>query len=170
MDMKKALCSVNKEEYGKSYNPHLLEIYKIYVEMADRISTRRQSANSFFLSINTALVALIGYVQLGQKTGQSTGFHWIVSLAGMAICYTWYRLIKSYKDLNSGKFKVIHEIERRLPISPYDAEWEALGRGKDAKLYLPFTKIEMAVPWIFFSLHSVVLLRVIPWGLFVRCM
>jgi len=138
--------------------------------MADRISTRRQSANSFFLSINKALVALVGYVQLGQKTGQSTDFYWVVSLAGMALCYTWYRLIKSYKDLNSGKFKVIHEIERRLPISPYDAEWEALGRGKDAKLYLPFTKVEMAVPWIFFSLHSVVLLRVIPWGLFVRCL
>lgn len=170
MDIEKELCSVNKEEYGDSYNPHLLEIYKTYVEMADRISTRRQSANSFFLSINTALVALIGYVQLGQKTGQSTDFYWIVSLAGMALCYTWYRLIKSYKDLNSGKFKVIHEIERKLPISPYDAEWEALGRGKDTKLYLPFTKIEMAVPWIFFSLHSVVLLRVIPWGLFVCCL
>lgn len=168
MDIEKELCSVNKEEYGDSYNPHLLEIYKTYVEMADRISTRRQSANSFFLSINTALVALVGYVQLGQKTGQSTDFYWIVSLAGMALCYTWYRLIKSYKDLNSGKFKVIHEIERRLPISPYDAEWETLGRGKDAKLYLPFTKVEMAVPWIFFSLHSVVLLRVIPWVLFVR--
>jgi hypothetical protein len=161
MDIEKKLSSVNNEEYGDSYNPHLLEIYKAYVEMADRVSTRRQSANSFFLSINTALVALTGYVQLGQKTGQGTDFYWIVSLAGMALCYTWYRLIKSYKDLNSGKFKVIHEMERRLPISPYDAEWEALGRGKDAKLYLPFTKVEMAVPWIFFSLHFVVLLRVV---------
>jgi hypothetical protein len=39
----------------------------------------------------------------------------------------WYRLVRSYKDLNSAKFKVIHEIEKSLPISPYDAEWEAVG-------------------------------------------
>lgn len=164
MNIENQLSSVKKEEYGNEYNSHLLEMYKIYVEMADRISTRRQSANSFFLSINTALVALIGYVQLGKKTDESIDFYWVVGIAGMALCYAWYRLIKSYKDLNSGKFKVIHEIEKRLPLSPYDAEWEAIGRGKNSKLYLPFTKVEMTVPWIFFILHFVVLFRVLPWG------
>ena len=67
MDINKKLESVKKEQYGNDYSLHLLEIYKIYVEMTDRISTRRQSANSFFLSINTLLIALVGYVQLGQK-------------------------------------------------------------------------------------------------------
>ena len=32
----------------------LLEQYKIYVEMADRISARRGLANTFFLTLNTA--------------------------------------------------------------------------------------------------------------------
>ena len=53
---------------------------------------------------------------------------------------------------------VEHEIEKELPLSPYDAEWEALGRGKDRTLYLPFTNIEMWVPKIFGALHAVVLL------------
>jgi len=60
------LYSVSNKEYGSEYNSHVIEIYKLYVEMADRISTRRQLANSFFLSINTAIVAIVGYVRFGQ--------------------------------------------------------------------------------------------------------
>ena len=60
--------------------------------------------------------------------------------------------------MNSGKFKVVHEIEKELPLSPYDAEWEALGRGNDPKLYLPFTRIEIWVPGIFGALHGIVFL------------
>jgi len=65
--------------------------------------------------------------------------------------------------LNSGKFKVIHEIEKRLPLSPYDAEWEAIGRGKDSKLYLPFTRVETTVPWVFLVLHLLVIVCGMPW-------
>ena len=85
--------------------------------------------------------------------------------AGIVLCYAWYRLIRSYRDLNGAKFKVIHRLERRLPAAPYDAEWEAVGRGEDSDLYLPFTHIEIAVPWVFLALHIVVLAKAIPWQL-----
>ncbi len=35
-----------------------LELYKLAVEMADRVSARRATANAFFLTVNTALLAL----------------------------------------------------------------------------------------------------------------
>ncbi len=38
----------------------LLEQYKLYVEMADRISARRGLTNSYFLTLNTGIVALVG--------------------------------------------------------------------------------------------------------------
>src|SRR5256885_4461010 len=44
--------------------PIFLEQYKLYVEMADRISSRRLTANSFFLTINSAIIALGGYAAL----------------------------------------------------------------------------------------------------------
>lgn len=166
MNIESALFKVDKAEYGTNFDAHYLEQYKLYVEMADRISSRRQSANSFFLSVNTAVVAIIGYVQLGQAPVASQAFYWLVSIAGMALCYTWYRLIRSYKDLNSGKFKVVHALEQRLPVAPYDAEWESLERGKNPNLYHPFTRVEMVVPWVFFLLHASVLLQAIPWGIF----
>lgn len=154
------LSSEQAYETKDKYQAHLLDQYKLYVEMADRISSRRQSANSYFLSINTALLGFIGYF----GTREPTTYLWLVAAAGVALSYLWYRLIRSYRDLNSAKFLVIHEIEKRLPLSPYEAEWEAMGRGSDPKLYKPFTHIEAGVPWVFVALHAVVLARLFPWA------
>lgn len=142
----------------------LLEQYKLYVEMADRISARRQNANTFALSINTALIAVVGYIQTQDSTALKEGIFWAIAVAGLILNFAWYRMVRSYSNLNTAKFLVIHEIEKRLVISPYDAEWEAVGRGKDPKRYLPFTNIEIWVPWIFFGLYAVILVRSIPWA------
>lgn len=159
MSLEEELLSYPKDDYGERYQDHVLEIYKLYVQSADNISARRQSANSFFLSINTAIVGAVGYL-----SDENGSFGWAVSLAGILICVVWYRSVRAYKDLNSGKFKVIHEIETKLPISVYDAEWETVGRGKDPKLYLPFTRIEIWIPRIFMALHAALLLGKIPWS------
>jgi len=155
------LLRQSEEEYGKEYRSHYLEIYKLYVGMVDKISERRQAANSFFLTINTVIVGLISYLQLGQTVKTGSFFYLIVSVAGMIICYAWYRLVLSYKQLNSGKFKVIHLIEQKLPLAPYDAEWEMIGRGEDVKKYLPFTHVEFFVPWVFGGLHTFVILYIL---------
>lgn len=155
-----------KQDYGNEdiYHEHLLEQYKVYVEGADRISARRQSVNSFFVTINTALIALVSYMHLGSKSDNK--FYWLIALAGIVISYMWYRLLRSYRDLNTAKFKVIHEIEKKLPLSPYDAEWEAVGRGENSRLYLQFTHIEVGIPWVFLVLHIVAFIRSFPWELF----
>jgi len=166
-DEYKKVLFKNQEGYpSEQLRGHLLEQYKLYLEMADRISSRRQSANSFFLSLNTALVALVSYLCLG---GQNGSWYVVVAIAGIAISYMWYRLVRSYKDLNTAKFKVIHEIESKLPMAPYDAEWEAVGRGKAPELYLPFTHVEIYVPWVFIILHAIVVLQCLPWPQIMAC-
>jgi hypothetical protein len=139
---------------AERYQAQLLEQYKICVEMADRISARRQTANTFFLTLNTALLAFLGLVVEGE--GRTTPLPWALAIsgAGLILCYAWYRLVASYRSLNSGKFKVIHAIEHRLRVAPFEAEWEALGRGKDASRHLPFTRVERRVPWIFAALYG----------------
>jgi len=168
LNIDSVLLKKNKDEYGKDYHNHCLEVYKLYVEMADRISTRRQNANSFFLTINSAIIAVLGYVQfgvyLGAKLGveqsQTNDFYWIISILGMVLCLIWFRLVQSYKQLNTAKFKVIHHMEQHLPFAPYDAEWEAVDRGENPKLYKPFTHVEVAIPWVFFVLNLAVFLKV----------
>jgi len=168
-NIQKKLIVKSREEYGEKYFDHLLEMYKLYVTMADNISSRRQTANSFFLTVNTALVALWSSAKhcFGEQALQ---FIWLVALCGIVLCYAWYRLVRSYKDLNSAKFKVIHLIEQGLPLSPYDAEWEAVGRGKNKKLYLPFTHIEIYVPWVFLLIHALAILLTVPWLLLFKCL
>ena len=45
---------------------------------------------------------------------KAVAFYWLISMAGMTLSYMWYRLIRSYKDLNGAKFKVVHEIEAKI--------------------------------------------------------
>ncbi len=152
-----------RDEYPEKYGDHALEQYKLYVEMADRISSRRQSANKFFVTLNTIMVTFAGYAK--SATSAEAFFYFTTSLAGLVICYIWYRLIKSYKNLNSAKFKVIHAIENEMPFKLFNAEWEAIGYGKDKRLYHPFTKLELKVPWIFGAIHvlSIAYILFIPW-------
>lgn len=72
----------------------------------------------------------------------------------MTISLAWSRTIQSYRDLNTAKFQIVHEIEQLLPIRPYDAEWSLVKRGTDEKLYLPVSHLETKVPWVFTGLYT----------------
>ena len=84
-------------------------------------------------------------------------FRIILSIAGILICMIFGLLLNSYKQLNSGKFKVIHEIEQNIPLSLYSYEWEMLGKGKNKKLYYPFSHIELLIPWVFGIVYVVLM-------------
>ncbi len=169
-DIQKKLFVSTSEKYGDKYVDHLLDQYKIYIDSAEKISDRRLKTNEFFLGLNTGLVALLGFVL--SKTSHIGYILGLSSLAGIAICYLWYRIIRSYKGLNSGKFKVIHAIESRLPLALYDTEWETLGRGENKDKYWPFSHIELSVPWIFMVIYLILLLSIFPWRsiLFLICL
>jgi hypothetical protein len=162
MDIEEVLIGLSQDDYGDSYRNDVLDIYKTYLDMTDRISARREKTNSYFLTINTALVGLLTYLSLSDTSCPILTTHLPIAIAGITLSYLWYRIIRSYRDLNSAKFKIIHRIENFLPLAPYDAEWEAVGRGQNKKLYLPFTHVEIFVPWVFVLLHLYVLIRAIP--------
>ena len=152
------LFNKSQKEYGSDYQSHLLEQYKIYVTSAERISQLRLNGNSFFLTINTAL--LVGFGGTLNRISQFSTVRWFVPIAmvGIILCYVWYRLVKSYRGLNSGKYAVINSIEKKLPISPYFAEWRYVGEGKNTKEYKPFSEIETWVPWTFVALYIILIL------------
>lgn len=161
------------EKYGEKYIEHLLDQYRLYVNAAEKISDRRQKTNEFFLGLNTALIGLLGFMMTKTGSKENSLILFIASVAGAIMCYLWYRIITSYKGLNSAKYKVIHTIEERLPLALYDTEWEALGRGNDKTKYWPFSHIEQYVPWIFIVLYWILLLSMVTWTkvlLFLLCL
>jgi hypothetical protein len=162
MSDEKALAGLVKPIQGDydagKYRDHVLEVYKVYVEMADRISGRRVASNSFFVTLNTALLPIVGYMAICVFITGKKFLGVLIPLAfgGSLLSYMWYRLIQSFAGLNSGKFRVIHAIEKELPVAPYDVEWEVLGRGKDRSKFLPFTYVEAGVPWVFICVYALI--------------
>jgi hypothetical protein len=131
-----------------TYDSALLEQYKLYVEMADRISARRGQANSYFLTLNTALVGLfpaVTKVQVGDKAGWLA----IPLVALLGECFAWFYLVRGYRLLNSAKYDVVGALEERLPASPWGAEWWALTERAGRARYWPLSHIENWIPVLF---------------------
>lgn len=155
-----SLSSIDEKSYGEKYKEHILEQYKIYIDMADKISDRRHNTNNFFLTLNTGIISAIGIAGFIEKDKLiiNKDFIFFLTIGLLFFCFAWYRLIRSYKDLNSAKFKVIHEIEKKLPIKPFDSEWEALTKGENRSIYLPFSNIEIFIPVIFALLNLTIMI------------
>jgi hypothetical protein len=133
----------------QAYSDAILEQYKIYVEMADRISARRGFANTFFLTLNSAIFTTIGVFWTTRVHVAS----WLLIFPVLVLlgqCLAWFWLVRSYRQLNAAKYVVVGALEERLPASPYwRAEWKALGEGRDPSLYWPLTHLEQWIPALF---------------------
>src|SRR5271163_3830165 len=132
-----------------TYDSALLEQYKLYVEMADRISARRAGTNSAFLTLNTGIVGLISALH-GVPAGPRAWWLAIPLVALLGECFAWFYLVRSYRLLNGAKYQVVGALEERLPASPFwRAEWWSLGEGRDRTRYWPLSHIEQWIPALF---------------------
>lgn len=151
----KGLFKADEKEYGQEYKNHLFSQYRLYVESVEKISDRRQNANNYFITINTVLISFLGILFQAKLLESIPWVKSLVSVVGIIICGIFWFLLRSYKQLNTGKFKVIHEIEQKLPLGLFDYEWEVLKKGKNSKVYFPFSHIEMVIPWVFGAVYVV---------------
>lgn len=151
----KELFQIDKKDYGDNYNEHLLQQYKIYIDGVEKISDRRLNANNYFITINTVIIALMGLSFQNNFFDDKTWIRVAISFVGLMISIIFGYLIQSYKQLNTGKFAVVHKIEEKMPLALYSYEWEILGRGKNKKLYYPFSHIELIIPWLFGILYFI---------------
>ncbi len=125
----------------------LFEQYKLAVEMADRISARREGANKIFLSANSIIFAFLA------TQSDFSPVHLLIALFGGLLCVVWASIIKNYRSLNSAKYAVIHEMEEKLPWKVYTDEWQKLKNGKDKKVYAKLTVVEKKLPWLFLGFY-----------------
>lgn len=135
-------------------NEQALDLYKIMVSSSESLVSRRQAVNTFFLTMNGALLTAYGLIvkSAGGDTLSALGV-FVLAVAGAILCGAWRSLITSFGQLNKGKFQVINTIERYLKTAIYAAEWEALGRGENPKIYRSFTSREIWVPNALLGLH-----------------
>ncbi len=151
------LFSKSEKDYGSDYKKHLFEQYKLYVENIEKTSDRRQHANNYFITINTALISLIGLSFQVKFFENLAGVKSVLAFVGIIICVVFWFLLRSYKQLNTGKFAVVHEIEKHLPLALYKYEWEVLGEGKNKRKYYPFSHVELWIPVVFGIVYAVLI-------------
>lgn len=153
------LFPFTKDTYDGSFDAALLEQYKLYVQSAENVSARRVASSRYLLTINAALVALYGL------QSQILDPLWLAALIpalGILVSVLWHRIIMSHRDLNAVKFKIIHEIEQKLPVALYTHEWQ-MADGGQGRRYRSVTDIERWIPLIFLALHLVFLV-VLAWN------
>lgn len=144
---KRDLFSVEKRLFGGDYESAVIEQWKTCVDAASSITEKRNTANSIFITINTALFAVITFT-LDLRSIFLSGI-------GILISCLWLMLLANYKRLNTVKYDIINEMEELLPLSPFKTEWERL--LKDGK-YAGLTKIEKTLPVVFLALYGLAIL------------
>lgn len=150
----KPLFQFTKDSYDGLFHTTVLEQYKLYVQSAENVSSRRVASSRYLLTVNTALVALYGF------QSQILSLPWLaflVPILGILVSLLWHRIIASHRNLNSIKFKIIHDLEQKLPVALYTHEWR-LADGGQGKRYRTITNIEQWIPLVFFFLHLILLI------------
>ncbi|RJP64069.1 MAG: hypothetical protein C4532_19790 [Candidatus Abyssobacteria bacterium SURF_17] len=140
-----------------------LEQYKLYLSYLDKLADRRQSSNTFFLTLNTGLCAAIAFLCSKETAEEIRRLLFVIPFAGIVVSVFWHRLVASYRQLSNEKFNIVHRMEKHLPTAPYRAEWAALGSGKDSSKYVPLTQVEIWVPRLFITMYVMLVVYLFPW-------
>jgi len=143
--------------------------YELYLNSIEKNSDRRNSAIKLYITINAGLLSFLGVII------QSSKFNIIVTLIPLLIVWIsisiiFYYLIKSYKQLNSGKFELIHQIEKELPLNLYAYERIVLWEGRDKDKYFPFSHIEQGMPIVLGIIYSLLLSWIVIYQIITSCM
>lgn len=149
------MSSTLKSETNRA---ELLEIYKLCVEMADRVSSRRGRANAFFVTLQTALFSITG-LSIQYAFFGSSPLRLLPFALGVVVSIVWWLQLRTYRDLNKSKFSVILEIEKHLAFQAFAAENKAMPADKIKGFRRKYSELgftERFVPWIFFSLYLLV--------------
>jgi len=136
----------------------LLEIYKLHALLADSVTRQRGVTNRFYLLLMSGLSVLFSaLLQFGNGVPLDL---LMVSfgLLGSSLSLAWYIHIRSYRQLNTGKFKPLHELEEKLAYPFFKREWELLDEGENPGKYWKLTVVETFVPAVFFVAFKVLLI------------
>lgn len=132
----------------------LFEQYKLFLKTSEDLVARRQNVNSFYISVSSAIVAIFGAVMAIEIDFVYKLFLTLLFAGvGLVLATSWIKILISYGNLNSSKMTIIRSIEKQLPASLYDAEWQALSDQLNKSKYVSFTQNEARIPWIFIAIY-----------------
>jgi hypothetical protein len=131
----------------------VLEQYKLAVEMAAHMSTKRQDANKFYISLVSAFGVLYSLLDKAPPSFTRSAWEDVLPILAVCWCFAWWLTIQDHRRLNMAKWKVIYKLENALPTAPFkweEEELETLESNKQPIKISPgsfaFTTVERVLP------------------------
>jgi hypothetical protein len=133
----------------------LLRQYELIVNSSLQLTSWRQTANNFYLSVNAGLLALTSFF-LGDSSLLTSI---IVCIIGFVISVLWHQTVSYYRQLNTAKFKVILKLEKQLPVRLFAEE----NKHFKQKMRNEITLIESWIPALFAIAYLIILfIKILP--------
>jgi len=129
----------------------LLEQYKSLIGDVGNIGTRYATANRFYLSVVSAAVGVVAFIESGKLFEQVDLVLIVtVSVFAIVICHIWTKTLQFYKALFGVKLQLLGEMEKELAFPAYLREFQLMKeRG-----IRPLIENEIWIPrilWGFFA-------------------
>lgn len=138
-----------------------LELFKLYVATAEKVSDRRGQVNSWMISVHSLISGAFGFLQSGQYSVNSDFEKsvWLLAipLSGIIVCVSWIRLLESARLLNYAKFVVIQNFEKKFDQLYFKMEQIEYKSAKLKKPRISFSVSEKFVPYAFLVLYCIML-------------
>lgn len=132
----------------------LLDQYKAYLADLGNIGTRYTTANGFYVSIVSALLAILALAKKGEALGKADFLLYIaVPIFACLVCLIWWKSMKSYSGLFKRKFNVLREMESGLPFRPFVRE-EELSRSDRIIKIDEWVPVILASPFVVVFLYG----------------
>lgn len=147
------IFSLSEDAYGPAYRDHFFQQYKLFIESVNYVSELKLKLNTFFLTVNTALITAIGLSFSAQQRISPSVWHFLLPLAGILISFIWWGVTYSYKQRNVIKLRIIHCLEDRLPLSLYKTEWYLMEKNHSSLLKKFLFRIDLVIPFVFLAYY-----------------
>ena len=132
----------------------ILEQYRIYSEAKEAFITRNFQTNRFYFVLSLILFLLM-YVFSALTPSVAPLI--VGTVIGMSICVMWWLNLDNYQFLIKIKYsKVLEEMEKSLPASPYFDEYKASNAAKKDKKAIVFSDFQKLLTIILFCTNFVI--------------
>lgn len=135
------------------------EEYKLFSELVQRLSERRQTASQTYLAVNTAAFGVLAFL------AKDAGFHgWglvgvsvPLFLVGIIACVIWHKIVTHFREIIGWHYEQLRAMEEGLPGSAriYCKEWERFYRAQTGRKGFSFSLLESWLPRLFVSLYAI---------------
>lgn len=141
------------------------EEYKFFAESTQYLSERRQAATQTYLTVNTAIFAVIAFLV---KDAGLQGWNLVVLnlplfFVGYLACLIWHKIITQYKSLIGWRYRQLMKMETDIPDSyqVFSKEWKDFYEPRAGKEKFGFSKLEIWLPRLFLVLYIIYLVILI---------